>query len=313
MSDTAGSAAGAHRAPLLIGLALNGGFALVEATAAWVTGSLVLLADAGHMLTDVAGLTFALLAIWFARRPATAQKTFGYYRLEILAALLNGLMLLGLAGFIFIEAAGRYSDPPKVASWPVLIFAVLGLVANLVPAVLLRRGAAQSLTVKSAFLDMLGDAVASGAAIAAGVIMLTTGWRYADPLLAMLVGVLLIPRTYRLLAEVVNVLLEGAPSGTDMAALSRLMVSVPGVRSVHDVHVWTVTSGFVALSGHVEVAPDCDRDAVLITMRERLDGGFDIRHVTLQVETASLEERLAEPCLPETVPCYATNGAPVSR
>ncbi len=312
MSGAAHSAAGAHRAPLLIGLALNGGFAVVEATAAWLTGSLVLLADAGHMLTDVAGLTFALLAIWFARRPATAQKTFGYYRLEILAALLNGLMLLGLAAFIFIEASARLNEPPNVPSWPVLIVALLGLIANLVPAILLHRGAAESLTVKSAFLDMLGDAVASGAAIAAGILMLTTGWRYADPLFAMLVGVLLIPRTYRLLEEVVNVLLEGAPKGTDTRMLSGLMESVPGVQSVHDLHVWTVTSGFVALSGHVEVAADCDRDAVLVAIRERLDNRFDIRHVTLQVETASLEERLAEPCLPESAQCYATNGLPES-
>jgi cobalt-zinc-cadmium efflux system protein len=288
----------------LFSLALNGGFFVIEAVTGWITGSLVLIADAGHMATDVAALAFALVGIWIAARPATAEKTFGYYRVEILAALLNGLLLFGVSGFILFEAASRISDPPHVSSVPLLVVASLGLVVNLVPALLLRRGAAESLTVKSAFLDMLGDAVASGAAIVAGLIMLTTSWRYADPIFAAGIGLLILPRTWGLLRESADVLLEAAPKGLDLSAVRQQILSVEGVESVHGLHVWTITSGFVALSGHVLVADGANRDHALTEIRTRLLDGFKIEHVTLQLETEALEVLLGQPCLAGDEGCF---------
>jgi len=297
------TSAGAHRSQLLISLGINGGFFVIEATTALVTGSLVLLADAGHMATDVAALSLALIGIWFASRPPTVGKTFGYYRLEILAALGNGILLFGVSGFILFEAARRISDPPVVSSVPLLVVASLGLVANLVPALLLRKGASESLTVNSAFLDMLGDAAAAVGAIIAGLIMLTTGWRYADPVFAAGIGLLILPRTWGLLRESIDVLLEAAPRGLDLTAVRTQILAVEGVESVHGLHVWTITSGFIALSAHILVSSVADRDRVLMDIRNRLQKSVKIEHVTLQLETRALEEILGQPCIPGDAPC----------
>lgn len=306
MTHQHATSAAASKNRLRIALGINGGFFLIEAVTAWVTGSLVLLADAGHMATDVAALALALLGIWFASRPATAGKTFGYYRLEILAALVNGILLFGVSGFILFEAARRFSDPPEVSSVPLLVVASLGLVANLVPALLLRSGASDSLTVKSAFLDMMGDAAASVGAIIAGTIMLTTGWRYADPIFAAAIGFLILPRTWGLLKESVDVLLEAAPKGLDIDAVRSEIGGIEGVHSVHGVHVWTITSGFVAMSAHILTEQGTDRDRILTEARSRLSERFKIEHVTLQLETPALEEALGQPCMPGEDGCIVS-------
>ena len=294
-----------HRGRLLLVLGVTASYMLVEATVGFLTNSLVLVADAGHMLTDVAGLSLALLAIWFAQRPANQQKTYGYYRTEILAALVNAVLLLGVSGYILFEAYGRFREPPDVPSIPLLVVASIGLAINLVGARMLMAGAGESLNVRGAFLEVLGDVLGSVGAIAAGIILLTTSWRYADPLFAAAVGLFILPRTWKLMKGALDVLLEGTPEGVDVSALQRQLLAVPGIIGLHDLHVWAVTSGFMAMSGHVLVREGEDRDRVLVEVRNLLHEGFDIDHVTVQVETERLAETLQQPCFPGTTPCYA--------
>lgn len=312
MAHDHGSAAASHRGRLILVLALTTTFMVVEAVAGYLTNSLVLIADAGHMLTDVAGLSIALAAIWFAQRPATARKTYGYYRAEILGALLNAVLLIGVSAYIFYEAFQRFQDPPEVASIPLLIVASLGLVVNLVGAWLLMRGASESLNVKGAFLEVVGDLLGSLGAIAAGLVMLTTGWAYADPLFAAAVGLFILPRTWLLLKSALDVLFEGTPANIDIAEVQGLMLSEPGVESVHDLHVWTVTSGFIALSGHVLVRDGTEADTLLVSMRQKLAERFHIEHVTIQVENERLSAELEQPCFPEADP-WDANKTVVAR
>jgi cobalt-zinc-cadmium efflux system protein len=297
-----------HRKRLLAALALTTSYMFVEAITGILTDSLVLVADAGHMLTDVAGLSLALVAIWFAQRPATRTKTFGYYRAEILAALANALLLFGVSGYIFFEAYQRFREPPEVPSIPLLVVASIGLGINLVSARLLMSGAEQSVNVRGAFLEVVSDILGSIGAIAAGAIILTTGWQYADPLFAAGVGLFILPRTWRLLKTSLDVLFEGTPAHIGIADVQQTMLAVPGAQSVHDLHVWTVTSGFIALSGHVQVTDDADRDAMLVALRSRLTERFDIEHVTIQIESARASAKLAQPCFPEQAVCYANDG-----
>ncbi|MGE0599918.1 MAG: cation diffusion facilitator family transporter [Dehalococcoidia bacterium] len=304
MSHEHASAGGRHRTRLMFALALTAGFMLVEAIVGYLANSLVLLADAGHMLTDVAGLSFALIAIWFAQRPPTAGKTYGYYRVEILAALFNGFLLLGVSVYILYEAYGRFTDPPSVSSVPLLVVATLGLVVNLISAAILMTGAKESLNVRGAFLEVAGDLLGSAGAIAAGVILLTTGWRYADPLFAAAVGLFILPRTFRLMKEAVDVLLEGTPRGLEFEEVAGAMTDIEGVRSIHDLHIWSVTSGFTALSGHVDVPETANRQSVLVDLHRMLTERFDIDHVTLQVETGEIEREMGQPCLPGTANCF---------
>jgi cobalt-zinc-cadmium efflux system protein len=304
MSHDHGSAGSRHRRRLVFALLLTASFMVLEAIAGYFTNSLVLLADAGHMLTDVAGLSFALIAIWFAQRPATVGKTYGYYRVEILAALLNGVLLLGISGYILYEAYGRLTDPPEVNSVPLLLVAGAGLAVNLVAAAILMSGAKESLNVRGAFLEVTGDLLGSAGAIVAGLVLLTTGWRYADPLFAAGVGLFILPRTFRLMKEAVDVLLEGTPRDLDFNDVAGAMVEVPNVLSVHDLHIWSVTSGFVALSGHVDVLDRADREQVLVDLHRMLTERFDVNHVTLQVETGEIERALGQPCLPGTANCF---------
>ena len=302
MAHDHGSAAANHRGRLILVLGLTTTFMVVEAVAGFLTNSLVLIADAGHMLTDVAGLSIALAAIWFAQRPATARKTYGYYRAEILGALLNAVLLIGVSAYILYEAFQRFQDPPEVASIPLLVVASLGLVVNLIGAWLLMGGAAESLNVKGAFLEVVGDLLGSIGAIAAGIVMITTGWAYADPLFAAAVALLILPRTWLLLKSALDVLFEGTPAHIDLADVQALMLSEPGVESVHDLHVWTVTSGFIALSGHVLVRDGTTPDALLVSMRRNLADRFHIEHVTIQVENERLSSQLEQPCFPEAAP-----------
>ena len=304
MSHAPGSASSQHTRRLVFALVLTGSFMIVEAVTGYLANSLALLADAGHMLTDVAGLSFALIAIWFAQRPATQGKTYGYYRVEILAALLNGILLLGVAGYILYEAYRRFSDPPEVSSVPLLVVASIGLVVNIVSAAILMSGAKESLNVRGAFLEVASDLLGSLGAIAAGLILLTTGWRYADPLFAAGVGLFILPRTFRLMKEAVDVLLEGTPRHLDFGKVAGAMTNVANVQSVHDLHIWSVTSGFVALSVHVDVSDRADRQQVLVDLHRMLTERFDIDHVTLQVETGDLERALGQPCLPGSANCF---------
>lgn len=279
-----GSAAGQSRGLLKITLALTATYMAAEIVGGLLTGSLALLADAAHMATDVGGLAFALFAIWIGERPPDAGKTFGYYRAEILAALANGALLFGVAFYILFEAWKRFREPVPVASGAMLAVAAVGLVVNVVGIYLLKAGARESLNVKGAYLEVMSDLLGSvGVLVAAGLIWLT-GRTWIDPAFSVLIGLFILPRTWRLLREAVDVLMEGVPRGVDLPELERVMAAPPGVKGVHDLHSWTLTSGKLLLSGHVQVAPNVDRDEVLRTIKETLRERFGFDHITLEIE-----------------------------
>jgi cobalt-zinc-cadmium efflux system protein len=278
------SAAAAHRGRLAAVLALTVGVLAVELVGAAVSGSLALLADAGHVLADGAGIGLALLAVRFATRPATPQRTFGYYRLEILAAVVNAVLLFGVAGFVLVEAWRRLTDPPEVASGLMLGVAAFGLVANAVSLWLLRDGQAESMNLRGAYLEVLGDLLGSVAVVAAAAVITVTGLQAADPIASVLVGLLILPRTWLLLREAVDVLLEAAPKGVDLDEVRRHLSETPGVTDVHDLHAWTITSGLPVVSAHVVVDRGADAGKVLDGLGECLAGHFDIEHSTFQLE-----------------------------
>lgn len=229
-------------------LAITAAVLVAEVVGGVITGSLALLADAGHMFTDVAGLGLAVLAVTFAAKSPTAQRTYGYYRLEILAAVVNGMLLFAIAAWILFEAWQRFTHPGNVEGGLMLAFAAVGLVANLVSLLLLRRGAQASLNVKGAYLEVLGDLLGSVAVIAAAAVIAATGWLAADPLASVLVALMILPRTWALLREAVDVLLEATPKGIDLDEVRRHILGTPGVVDAHDLHVWTITSGMPVLS-----------------------------------------------------------------
>jgi cobalt-zinc-cadmium efflux system protein len=278
------AAPSANRRRLAAVLALTVVFVGVEVAAGFLTGSLALLADAGHMLTDVAGLALALAAMKVAERPPSPRRTYGYHRVEILAALANGLALLGVAVYILIEAVHRISHPRPVASLPVLLVAAFALVVNVAGALLLRGGSRSSLNVRGAYYEVVADALSSIGVIVGAAVIATTGWYQVDPLVALLIALFVLPRTYTLLREAVGVLLEGAPREVDMGALRTAMEDVPGVKKIHDLHVWTLTSGVHALSAHAIVSEDAAHGEVLAELRQRVSRGFRIEHVTVQIE-----------------------------
>lgn len=303
MSHGHGSAGARHKRRLAFALGLTASYMVIEAVVGFLTNSLVLVADAGHMLTDVIGLSLALTAIWFAQRPASASKSYGYYRVEILAAALNGLLLFGVAGYILFEAVRRFQAPPEVPSIPLLVVASIGLAINLLSASLLLAGAKESLNLKGALFEVVGDILGSVGAIAAGIIILTTGWQYADPLFAAAVGLFILPRTWRLLSEAVNVLLEGTPKDVDIERVRGDMQAVEGVITVHDLHAWTLTSGRSALSAHLIVTAEADQTKVIVAIDTKLREDVHIEHVTLQLETPEMQAQL-EACLPGGSACY---------
>lgn len=283
-----------HRRALKITFALTFAYFCIEVVGGLLTNSLALLADAGHMLTDVGGLALALFAAWMSRKPATPTKTYGYYRVEILAALANALVLFLISFFILYEAYRRFQAPPEVASLPMLAVAVVGLGVNLIGIWNLRRGSKESLNIQGAFLEVVSDALGSIGVIIAGLIMLTTGWYYADPLFSVLIGLFILPRTWRLLMQAVNVLLEGTPAHISVAAVEQAMLQVNGVAAVHDLHVWTITSGIEALSAHVVLEAEAEPQAtsrVLETLAAQIKEEFGIDHTTIQVEHTSLAEK----------------------
>ncbi len=292
-------------------LAVTGVFAVVEVAGGLITGSLALIADAGHMVVDVLALGLGLFAAWMAGRPTTPRKTYGYHRVEILAALANGAVLVGVALWIAWEAIGRLSDPPVVESGLMLVVAAGGLLANLIAAAILLRSGSDNLNVRGALLDTLSDALGSVGAIIAGVVMYATGWRQADAVASLVIAVLILIGSWRLLRETVDVLLEGTPARISIPELERSMLAVPGIATVHDIHVWTVTSGFVAMSGHAELDGTHDTHSVLDAATTMLSRQFGIAHITIQPETRLHASDCCEVvCEPERTRPVATTVAP---
>jgi cobalt-zinc-cadmium efflux system protein len=274
--------------------ALTFGYFIVEVIGGLVTGSLALLADAAHMLTDVAGLALALFASWMSSKPATPARTYGYYRVEILAALINAVVLFGLSFWIMYEAWQRFRDPPSVSSVPMLAVASVGLVINIIGMRMLKAGSEESLNMRGAYFEVVSDMLGSIGVIAAGVIMLTTGWYYADPLFSVVIGLFILPRTWKLMVEAVDILLEATPARINLPEVEKSLLADGTVTAVHDLHVWTITSGIDALSAHLVLAPGTRPEAawpLVQTVRGRLRTEFNISHATLQIEpTGSTRE-----------------------
>ncbi len=294
MTHEHGSAAAGHRWRLVAVLALSVTILIVEVAGSVVANSLALLADAGHVLTDVVGIALALVAIWFAQRPATSGRTFGYLRLEILAAVTNSFLLFAIAAVVLFEAWQRLSEPPQIASGPMLGFALVGLAANAVSLLLLRNAQKESLNVRGAYLEVLGDLAGSVAVIVAALVITVTGWVGADTAASVLIGLLILPRTFSLLREATNILLEATPKGVDMGRVRAHILDAPGVVDCHDLHAWTITSGMNVVSAHVVIAENAEPPQVLDALCACLSDDFDIEHSTFQLETADrrrLEER----------------------
>ncbi|WP_127504139.1 cation diffusion facilitator family transporter [Actinoplanes solisilvae] len=284
-----------HRKRLWWAAGLLAAFLAVETVAAFITGSLALLSDAGHMFTDVLGIAMALAAITAAGRAATdSQRTFGLYRLEVLAALANAVLLTGVAIFVLIEGVRRFSDPHDVPAGSILVVAVGGLIVNLIAFGLLREGAKESINVRGAYLEVVGDLLGSVGVIVAAVIIATTGWSYADPIVAVIVALMILPRTFALGRSAVRILVQAAPAHLDITEVRARLAAVPGVCDVHDLHVWTLTSGMDVASAHLSLEPAAELGAVLTTAREALHDDFHIDHATLQVEPVAADG----PCSP---------------
>jgi cobalt-zinc-cadmium efflux system protein len=270
---------------LAVTLALAGGYMLVEVAGGLLSGSLALLADAGHMLSDVAALALSLFAMRLATRPPTARRTYGYHRAEILAALANGAALVAIAVLIVREAVARFVQPTEVRASLMLAVAAGGLLVNLASLALLHRDRGASLNLRGAWLHVLTDALGSVQAIAAGALIALFGWRWADPLASILIALLVAFSAWGLVRESVSILMESVPHGLDLEALGRALRAVEGVAGVHDLHVWTITSGFVSVSAHVHVTPGAEA-AVLACVTDLLAHEFGITHSTIQVEPA---------------------------
>jgi cobalt-zinc-cadmium efflux system protein len=278
---------------LRVALALAAGYMLAELVGGWWTGSLALLADAGHMFSDVVALSLSLVAFRLAERPATPQQTFGHHRTEILAALAHGLILVGVSVFVLREALERLAAPREVLGGPMLAIAAGGLAVNLLALWVLDSGRRDNLNVRGAWLHVLSDAVGSVGAIAAGALIWAFGWTWADPAASLLIGALVVHSAWSLLREAVAVLMEWAPDHVDVPELERALAALPGVLAVHDLHVWTISSGRVSLSGHVVCADDRDPGKLLREVSDLLRDRFGIEHATVQIEPADFDDRCA--------------------
>jgi cobalt-zinc-cadmium efflux system protein len=289
------SASGRHLGALGAAFAITATFMVVELAAGLATSSLALLSDAAHMVTDVVGVGLALLAILAARRATpSASRTFGLYRAEVLAALANAVLLFGVAAYVLVEAALRFADPPAVPGAPVLVVAVLGLAANLGAFALLRKGSTESLNVRGAYLEVLADLVGSLGVLLSGALTLLFGWRLADPILGVAIGLWVLPRTWVLARRALRILFQHAPEGVDVDALTKSLCALDGVLEVHDVHVWTLTSGMEVASAHLTVTAGADQAEILGTAQRVLADGYDIEHATLQVERGEAAESCRE-------------------
>lgn len=291
-----GSAASRNRNGLTWALALTVTYMAAEVIGGLMTGSLALLADAAHMLTDAGGLAFALLAIRLGERPATPERTYGLLRAEILTALGNAVVLLLLTAYILFEAYERFRNPPEVLGAPMLVVAAIGLGVNLVSMRLLSSGSGESLNVRGAYFEVLSDMLGSLGVIVAAVIVMATGWRLADPIVGAGIGLFIVPRTWSLLKEAASILVEATPARVDVIQLDKRLRSIPGVAATHHLHVWTITSGLDAMSAHLVLDDPATSRRVLADARSLVSEEFGIGHVTIQVEDATHSD--AEPTLP---------------
>ncbi len=280
-----------NRKRLAITLILAAGYMVAEIVGGWWTNSLALLADAGHMFSDVASLALSFFAVWIADRPSPAHRTYGYYRAEILAALANGVLLVTVSVYILIEAYHRIWAPPEVLGGGMLGIAVGGLVVNLVGLWILHAGRNENLNIRGAWLHVLTDTLGSVCAIVSGGLIWAFGWEWADPVASALIGVLVVYSSWRLLAEAVSVLMESAPRGVDVDEVFAAMAETAGVINVHDLHVWTITSGMDSLSAHVVAADGESHGALLKRLRGMLHDRFGIDHLTIQIEPEGFVER----------------------
>ncbi|ANJ10504.1 cation diffusion facilitator family transporter [Streptomyces parvulus] len=295
-----GTATAAYRGRLRVALGITLTVMVVEIVGGVLADSLALIADAAHMATDALGLGMALLAIHFASRPASDRRTFGYARAEILAALANCLLLLGVGGYVLYEAIERFITPAGTQGGLTVVFGAIGLVANMVSLSLLVRGQKDSLNVRGAFLEVAADALGSLAVIVSALVILATGWQPADPIASLLIGLMIVPRTLRLLRETLDVLLEAAPKGVDIAEVRAHILALDGVEDVHDLHAWTITSGMPVLSAHVVVSGETlsaiGHEKMLHELQGCLGDHFDVEHCTFQLEPGGHAEHEARLC-----------------
>jgi cobalt-zinc-cadmium efflux system protein len=283
-----------NRRKMAIALAINVVLLVAGVVGALVFGSVALLADAGHVLSDVGAIALGLLAAAMATRPARGRRTFGLHRGEIIAALVNGLLLVAVAVLVFAEAIGRLGDPPSVDATGVLVIGLIGLAGNAAATVVLLAGDREDLNLEGVLRHSAADALGSLGVVISAVVLLASGWRYADPIAGLLIGVLVLAGSYGLVRDAFDVLMEAAPAGIDVQEVGRAMAAVPGVREVHDLHVWTVTAGFPALAAHVRTDPADDLDEVRSRVEAVLHERFDIQHTTLQMmaeRLLSIEDR----------------------
>lgn len=289
------SASGAHQGRLTAALAVSGAFMVLEFVVGFATASLALISDASHMFTDVLGLGMALAAVMLARRSGpTYTRTFGLYRAEVLAALANAFLLFGVGAYVIYEAINRIGDAPEVPGVPVFLAGSAGLVANVVAFLLLRSGAKESLNIRGAYLEVLADLVGSVLVLVSAALTLLTGWRYADPIAGVAIGVWILPRTAVLAARALRILFQHAPRGVDVAALETDLAGLELVEDVHDLHVWTLTSGMEVTSAHLTIGSGGDTSVVLAAARDLLSTRYGIEHATLQVEPREHAQRCEE-------------------
>lgn len=279
-----GHSRAASKRALAVALALTTAYTVAEVVGGLLTGSLALLADAGHMVSDDLSLGLALAAMWLADRPATPERSFGLRRAEILAALVNGVTLIAIAIWIFVEAARRFRDPPEVLGGWMLVVAAIGLAVNVAAAFVLSRAPGESLNTRAAFRHVLADLLGSVGVIVAAVVILVTGWLYADPLISVLIALLVLASSWSVLRDSVQILLEATPRGLEAEVIGQRMAGWPGVVEVHDLHIWTITSGFPALSAHVLVQPDDDCHGRRRELEQMLEREYGLAHTTLQVD-----------------------------
>ncbi|GHF26921.1 cation transporter [Streptomyces mashuensis] len=297
---TTGTAAAAYKGRLRMALGITLTVLLAYVAGSLLTGSLALFAEAGHMATDAVGVAMALLAIHFAGRPASSRRTFGYARAEILAALLNCLLLLGVGGFILFEAVQRLTNPTEVPGAQTVVFGLVGVVANGISLALLMRGQKESLNVRGAFLEVLSDALGSLAVVLSAVVIMVTGWTQADAVASLVIALMIVPRTLKLLREALDVLLEAAPKNVDMDEVRAHIMALPGVEDLHDLHVWTITSGMPVLSAHVVVDPSrldsAGQEKMLHDLQGCLGEHFAVEHCTFQLEPSGHADHEARLC-----------------
>ncbi|WP_145038087.1 cation diffusion facilitator family transporter [Paenibacillus sp. Y412MC10] len=278
---------------LAIALIITLGIMILEFVGGLLTNSLALLSDSGHMLSDASALLLSLVALWFAARPSSPNKTYGFYRFEILAALLNGVALFVIAGFIVWEAIQRFDDPPAVASGSMMLIASIGLLANLLSAwFLMRMGDVKNnVNLRSAYLHVIGDALGSVGAIVAGILMIAFGWYIADPMISILVSILILKSAWRIIQNTVHILMEGAPAAINPDEVTKSLLSIPGVTGIHDLHIWTITSNFDSLSCHLVVKDDVTGYEILQQAIDLLESRFHIEHSTIQIENSAIAHK----------------------